>query len=501
MLDTRMDRSSWQSSQGPWMADVMHVESHHEAAHGFATPERARLSALMSRARTTSAPSARTAEMLGAPLQHDMPPAEEYAPAPRAETAVQASLAALAALENSEADGWQARWARDRLFGIRESEITAAAARLHESRYSRAPARESLEELYHARPRHRHSPYASRSDLRARMSSDDQALQSSGRSDASRRRRRRPARSLRSRTDSANAFSQLQPQIADEVAMLGLTTGSSDSEMTAAQMASLEARIRQAASRGNTSARSQSLRAGGPASRQGSAARRLDVSSFATPPRAAAGSATRRAPIPSFDAASQSLADEDHAPRIPTVAEWDETIVPALARRMHEEDPQAPIPTGPSHLQPTLAAASRAELTSADTATRVPFPSAELPSNTGSPSLRRRPRLNLSDASRRPHTSSGTIALQYGDSLRARPASPGPSKGSHLLDGGGSHRRTADASGSRKDRRGQLAAAEAPRSSRKSSNAGSQRSKRPSKKGYSGDDILAWQAALHVEAP
>jgi hypothetical protein len=131
----------------------------------------------------------------------------------------------------------------------------------------------------------------------------------------------------------------------------------------------------------------------------------------------------------------------------------------------------------------------------------VPFPSAELPSNTGSPSLRRRPRLNLSDASRRPHTSSGTIALQYGDSLRARPASPGPSKGSHLLDGGGSHRRTADASGSRKDRRGQLAAAEAPRSSRKSSNAGSQRSKRPSKKGYSGDDILAWQAALHVEAP
>ncbi|MCO5598750.1 hypothetical protein L7F22_052848 [Adiantum nelumboides] len=113
-------RESWRSSDGPWDGKVVDLSTvvALPAAKGGAKP----VQGTVRRQRSRSTPFA-LQDALNDDIQREERMLEENAPpeaVPFAETAVQASLAALQALEKSEqaqAGDWRARWASERLLG------------------------------------------------------------------------------------------------------------------------------------------------------------------------------------------------------------------------------------------------------------------------------------------------------------------------------------------------------------------------------------------------
>lgn len=246
-------RSSWMSSDGSWDAEIITApdSQHIPSARGMSRP------LVGARARSTSVPHLTNEHGQGTSSDAEGISSSQNDVAPYADTAVQASLAALQAIEQSQEENKHARWASEKLLG-----------------YSSQDAFLEAIDYSNARPRRRAAPY-SRHDKDGSTSSLDG------------RRSRRRAKSHKDTNFAASSASQLDGLSS---VMAGI---SSDSEFTSRQH-SLRRRARKA--------------------RKGLSENRSEAS-------------------PTFSTPQHGLPDVQVTPPLPS-NNWDEVIVPALARRL-----------------------------------------------------------------------------------------------------------------------------------------------------------------------
>lgn len=373
-------RESWMSTDGPWSAVVVAAEGRHAAPKGLASAQRT--GSVNSRSKTIRRVRAqdlspKEPKSTGRPWSSSAPihpkevpedadetlstqhiePVTGSDPVPFAETAVQASLAALAALErSSESTSWRSRWAREKLLGASQQQLEPPSsyhAHGHES--SMEPSISELSDLSNARPRRRAAPYSTRRE--ARKSGDSVSSQES-RSDRHRRRKSSSKREARSRKETryghhaqdgsglATLNDQSNASVADEN-----NYSSSASEFTS-QLRRLDPKRLQQHNSWSTAhsvARNQnvnSLRRLEEAERRQRAWDDLaatggsnhDDETAAAAAKSDAPSALKRPPIPSFEV-SPPVGQEAEArtQRKPSASEWDETVVPALQKRLELE--------------------------------------------------------------------------------------------------------------------------------------------------------------------
>ncbi|PWN44553.1 hypothetical protein IE81DRAFT_10427 [Ceraceosorus guamensis] len=579
-LDTHVDRTSWTSNDGPWLGTVVAANARPGRVQGLASASRAPISAIQTlrpqaasrlpipvgRSRAVSTPT-RPQRLEGLAQQPHLPLPDASAPpdregghedgstpVPYADTAVQASLAALAALESSKEDGWRARWAKTKLFGAPEIQ-PGQPAWLDESPGSRADLSQSeLSDYSNARPRRRAAPYPKTREASARRASDAGAI-SSGRSETSRRQWPKAHVSRQASLGSQHGSSHSEARHAHDATGMADIYGSTTSMRGFEALSASERTMfvpgsdaRSAA--GSANVARQGLLSDPPQSQRD--AKRYDTLPFLTPPRQRsrpAGRTPQRAAIPSF--ASDHPAATP-GPRLPSDSgtsaatalnpvsassdatspvmrspanDWDEQVVPALQKRLELEAEEerkfaaaaaasAALPrlTGPGtkeehHDSPSVVSAFGAESlpvfdpvheedVAGEPKVNLPFPRHAVQD---SPDARRR----NAGASASP-MDSGRRRTQSGYTGRRSPRhSRTGGKASALPrldpDSGDRPRRSSERNGERRKRYDVQASesSAAPRSTRKSS-AGSHKTRRPAKQGYSGEDIKAWQAALAV---
>ena len=290
-------RQSWTSADGSWHADVVTLPDNARAqppsrglARAFVAPNGRLL-----RQRSSSSPMhtqlAREGELIQAgegsgsgPVEARQRSPEEtttsFEPVPFAETAVQASLAALAALEQSEqGNDWQSRWARDKLMGA--STMNSSSTKVPLIRLE--PSLSELSDYSNSRTRRRAVPYSrSRED---NSSSADE----------------RTRRSARKKQSQAHP-----PMTSSSASVLGNMTGAtSDSDLA-------------------TSRRHDSTRKASGSSRRTAGASNTETVSH---------NKQRRGRIPSFSQQHSGVGRQGKE-------DWDEKIVPALAKRLQVEAEQ-----------------------------------------------------------------------------------------------------------------------------------------------------------------
>lgn len=184
-------RESWTSSDGPWEAHIVSMESKKMSpVRGFAQPVKQSSFDMLRKDTKTSSSSALMkaiddTEMTG------------WSPVPFAETAVQASLAALQALEAAEeGDDLKSIWKRERLMGSSHLSSTTTPA-LHQ-------VDTSISEMNkYARSRRRAAPYPT-SDSASSLGNKSKQEKSKKRSD--RRNRRGDISSGASHTEEHSGF-------------------------------------------------------------------------------------------------------------------------------------------------------------------------------------------------------------------------------------------------------------------------------------------------------
>lgn len=453
-------RESWRSSDGPWDARVISLTDAVAlpAARGVTRPT----AGTVRRQRSTSVPLTTLANPTDVDAEDEdvsaVPPEIDEEPvqaAPFAETAMQASLAALQALERSEeaqSGDWRARWASEKLLGFSSTQpappsILRDTRRLSPNNDLQVPT-DDYSDYSGARSRRRAEPYPR---LRHEGSTSSMELKAS---------LRRRARSKRQEITSSSA-SQIGGGGYDSSMAAGAFTSDSD-----------------AASRRNSRRR-------GDASRH----RKVDkakVSTIKSQTRAAESDV----PSPAQRYATLPLAS---AQRHLTTAEWDETVVPAHAKRLeHEAAEEARLMTAnyaPSGLvvpgSPSSAPASQILLQSPDRVVR-PIHAAEV--------------------------SMGSM-MDYGSAIGAKPRSTHRTHKSTGKRRDGTNHREGSKSHDRRHRSGSGSkhlhpdrAAEATTGTHAkfptSSTASLARSTRSgsTRKGYGCDDIMAWQASLQIAA-
>ncbi|CEH14237.1 hypothetical protein CBOM_02104 [Ceraceosorus bombacis] len=525
---------------------VRHTRNLSDAQSSTASPRRT-LPALpvLQTEHATARPMRSTSETIGE---------RPLTPVPYADTAVQASLAALAALESSKEDGWRARWAKTKLFGAPEIQ-GGQPAWLDESPGSRADLSQSeLSDYSNARPRRRAAPYSKTREASARRASDAGAM-SSGRSDASRRQWPKAHVSQQASLGSQHGASHSEARhVHDATGMAdiyGSTTSMRDFEALSASERTMFVPGSDARSAAGSANVTRQGLLSDPAQSQRET-KRYDTLPFLTPPRQRsrpAGRTPQRAAIPSFASDHPAATSPPHLPSdsgtsaatalnpvsassdatSPVVRspanDWDEQVVPALQRRLEleaEEERKFAAAAAASAALPRLTAPGTEQehhdsssVVSAFGAESLPVfglvheedvagePKVKLPfprhAVQDSPDARRRnagANASPMDSGRR-RTQSG-----YTGHRSPRHSRTG-GKASALSrldpDSGDRPRRSSERNGERRKRYDVQASesSAAPRSTRKSS-AGSHKTRRPAKQGYSGEDIKAWQAALAV---
>ncbi|UZJ54300.1 hypothetical protein CBS101457_003620 [Exobasidium rhododendri] len=176
-------RESWNSADGSWHADLVTLDagSNSQLAALGTAKAKIRPKELLNRQKSSSSLSREAAFVErvdwtsgGSARGFEENMATE--PVPYAETAVQASLAALAALERLDnGNDWQRRWARDKLLG--SSTVPSTGSKLIAPAVHEQPSMSELSDYSFSRSRRRIAPYT-RSKEDYSSSADDKTRKS-----------------------------------------------------------------------------------------------------------------------------------------------------------------------------------------------------------------------------------------------------------------------------------------------------------------------------------
>ncbi|PWN93052.1 hypothetical protein FA10DRAFT_298488 [Acaromyces ingoldii] len=360
-------RESWMSTDGPWSAEVVAANGRSAAPKGLASAQKmATLSGHRTlrrvmaqdlsfvepngRPRSSSAPiHPKEAAGQKVPLSTNETPAAQQLesiagsdPVPFAETAVQASLAALAAMErSSEGTNWRSRWAHERLFGASRLEPPSIRTHGHES--SMEPSISELSDLSNSRSRRRAAPYSTRRE--ARKSGESVSSQES-RSERHRRRNSKHRRRQREHGHDQEASGLATINNSSSASVVDEGYSSSASDYTSQLRRSDPKRRQQYSWSTAHSSRSQnahSQRRLEEAQRRqkawddlaGVTGRKGDLE---TPTNSNVPPALKRPPIPSFEVSPPvGQQAEKPSPPKPSASDWDEMVVPALQKRLELE--------------------------------------------------------------------------------------------------------------------------------------------------------------------
>ncbi|PWN35456.1 uncharacterized protein FA14DRAFT_178827 [Meira miltonrushii] len=452
-------RESWMSSDGPWDGKVVDVSTvvALPAAKGGAKP----VQGIVRRQRSRSTPFA-LQDVLNDDIQREERMLEENAPpeaVPFAETAVQASLAALQALEKSEqaqAGDWRARWASEKLLGYSNgSYLSVPPERRQRSgdQSLQVPNADDLSDYSGARTRRRAEPYPRSHALEGSASSIDGGRSGSATAAAARRKARSKRQELNS---SAGGY--------ESSIIGGAFTSDSESRPT----------------------RSRSRR------------------------KKRSKSASSKAPAPrstKLDSYPTTTASPSQQKRTLTAAEYDEIVVPAHAKRIEREDAEearmtmeqqqalGAMPTGmvaagsPSPITPTFPQGSMSPSKIGDASLMTIIDHDE--SKNDSTYLRRREATETTNASdkRLP----GRTGMEKSTTSRRQRSASGISTGKRH---GSGHvvREERERDHDRESRR------HGKQTTNSSSHSIARSTKSSSRKGYGCDDIVAWQASLRMAA-
>lgn len=452
-------RESWMSSDGPWDGKVVDLSTvvALPAAKGGAKP----IQGIVRRQRSRSTPFA-LQDVLNDNIQREERMLEENAPpeaVPFAETAVQASLAALQALEKSEqaqAGDWRARWASERLLGYSNgSYLSVPPERRQRSgdQTLQVPNVDDLSDYSGARTRRRAEPYPRSHALEGSASSIDGGRSGSATAAAARRKARSKKQELNS---SAGGY--------ESSIVGGAFTSDSESRPT------------------------------------GSRSRRKKRSKSAS-------SKVPRSRSTKLDSYPTTTASPSQQKRILTAAEYDEIVVPAHAKRIEREDAEearmameqqqafGAMPTGmvtagsPSPITPTFAQESLSSDKIGDASLMTMIDHDE--SKNDSTYLRRREATETTIASdkRLP----GRTDMEKSAISRRQRSASGVSAGKRH---GSGHviREERERDHDRESRR------HGKQATNSSSQSIARSTKSSSRKGYGCDDIVAWQASLRMAA-
>lgn len=457
-------RESWRSSDGPWDGKVVDLSTVTAlpAARGGAKP----VQSTVRRQRSRSTPFA-LQDVLNDDIQRQERMLEGVAPAeavPFAETAVQASLAALQALEKSEqaqAGDWRARWASEKLLGYSNgSYLSVPPERRQRSgdQSLQVPNVDDLSDYSGARTRRRAEPYPRSHALEGSASSIDGGRSGSATAAAARRKARSKRQELNS---SAGGY--------ESSIIGGAFTSDSESRPTG--------------SRSRRKKRSKSV------SRKGE--NRSHSTKLESQPTTTASPSQRR--------------------RTLTAAEFDEMVVPAHAKRVEREEAEearmtmeqyqklGAMPTGmvaagsPSPITPTFPQQSMSPAKNGDASLMTTIDHDEIKND--SSYFRRREATETTNASdkRLP----GRTGMDKSTTSRRQRSGSGISAGKR--HGSGHHIRE-----ERERDQGRDRDRESKRHGKQATNSSShsiaRSTKTSSRKGYGCDDIVAWQASLRMAA-
>lgn len=255
------------------------------------------------RQRTFSAPTASLMNSKAQMRDSNQPQDENQSPVPFADSGVQASLAALAALEASRGDGEdedpRAAWARERILGIKDgsTSVVSRLSVLNDNDLSRRSASEEISgsevEFRGSRDRRRASPYSkSKKSRRDGNRSSDGGYSSSARG----------GREIRSQSKSA--FSNRDGFHPRDFTGMATASGASLAEFEASQDES----------EGTTAIRNQRSRKNN--------SRSIPPSFLVSPPVANQ---------------EEMQVDSNNQSNPGHVNDWDEMVVPALRKRIEQE--------------------------------------------------------------------------------------------------------------------------------------------------------------------
>ncbi|EPQ26034.1 uncharacterized protein PFL1_06487 [Pseudozyma flocculosa PF-1] len=348
-------RQSWSSSDGPWSAEVVSQSQALAPARGLAVAQQASLGRQAAHASHLDAllSPGNADSRVGRPLPAQLAGVMEASiedrssllarqsssgstsggsgKAPFADTGVQASLAALKALESPGSDP-RTFWARQRILGERDTSAQASTFN------GDPPTNEASDELLGSRQRRRMDPYSTARSLR---SSD--GFSSSGSRQV--RRRRNTDTSRVSRGDRRHVWDQTGMAEMSSASLADTSGAASDSDVAGSLLArKLQAQRRRMASQRKASpflreqgrSRTMAIELNGS---EEVAEQQTDRLAHATSPRTNAQHPLREG-LPQVEVTSPfaqaGLRIHDVQDRSAS-NEWDETIVPAVRKRMERE--------------------------------------------------------------------------------------------------------------------------------------------------------------------